>query len=273
MDLNEAPIQNAEFPEEQPERSRDGYLAFVCNVCGCQCELAFDAFDREGGHCADCGSSVRARAFVRYVSEVAYAKNLEIPKMLPKKQVSGVGLSDWEGFARHFNRLFSYTNTYYTREPQLDITNPPRDQQNSLDFITSSDVFEHVIPPVERAFAGAFHLLKPGGRLILSVPSSFEETTLEHFPELHDFEIIGEGADRELINRTRDGRVQRFSNLNFHGGEGATLEMRLFSLRSLDTICRQVGFTTVSVRAESDLAHGIVWQHPWSIPIIAIKPH
>jgi len=58
------------------------------------------------------------------------------------------------------------------RQPYLDITQPHPDQYGTYDFILSSDVFEHVAIPVERAFEEAFRLLKPHGVLCITVPSS-----------------------------------------------------------------------------------------------------
>src|SRR5208337_5051049 len=81
-------------------------------------------------------------------------------------------LSDWGGYAAPLALKYRYRNTFFHSEPKLDITNPPDSMRGSLDFLISSDVFEHVLPPVSKAFAGAFDVLKPGGHLILSAPSS-----------------------------------------------------------------------------------------------------
>ena len=36
-----------------------------------------------------------------------------------------------------------------------------------------------------------------------------------------------------MINTTREGRIEEFEDLIFHGGEGETLEKRVFSLPDL----------------------------------------
>jgi hypothetical protein len=65
---------------------------------------------------------------------------------------------------------FSYRNTFFHTEPLIDIIDPPTELLGTLDSVISTDVFEHVVPPVERAFEGAFRLLKPGSALVLTVP-------------------------------------------------------------------------------------------------------
>ena len=101
------------------------------------------------------------------------------------------------------------------------------------DFIFSSDVFEHVPPPAQRAFETCHSLLKKNGTLIFSVPYNLDGNTLEHFPDLHDYFIDDQGDSPVLKNLTIDGKRQEFENLIFHGGDGATLEMRVFSLPDL----------------------------------------
>ena len=92
-------------------------------------------------------------------------------------------------------------------------------------------MLEHVEPPVVRTFENMRRLLKPGGVAILTVPTSLEPATREHFPHLHDWRIETKGEQRIVVNRRHDGTVERFDNLCFHGGEGMTLEFRLFSAR------------------------------------------
>ena len=53
-----------------------------------------------------------------------------------------------------------------------------------------------------------------------------EDRLREHFPELHEFRIVPLGEANVLINRRRDGALEIRDDLVFHGGSGATLEMR-----------------------------------------------
>ena len=154
-------------------------------------------------------------------------------------------------------------------EPRLDIADAPEDLTARFDFIIASDVFEHVAPPVSRAFANARRLLKPHGIFIFSVPYSLDQETLEHFPDLHDYRLVEKDGAWRLENRTSDGRRQVFSDLVFHGGPGSTLEMRLFSRNGLIDEFVKAGFAGVRIADESQLGYGIVWPEPWSVPMVA----
>jgi SAM-dependent methyltransferase len=150
-------------------------------------------------------------------------------------------------------------NTFYDREPRLDLTavDFARWPAASYDFITSSDVLEHVAPPVERALVGMRELLKPGGVAVLTVPTSLAPDTVEHFPDLHEWRLHEDGNARVLVNRLPDGREQRFADLRFHGGEGLTLEFRVFSRSGLLRALEDAGFAIADVFDDAIRAHGI----------------
>ena len=182
-------------------------------------------------------------------------------------------MSDWEGYATKLAEKFSYTNTYYHKEPRLDIAQPVRGiLVQSSDFVISSEVFEHVAPPVLRAFQNTFAILKPGGVLVLTVPYGNASETVEHFPDLYDFKIIEDKGTYRLHNVTRAGEVQEFHDLIFHGGAGATLEMRILSETALLRHLAAAGFEEIAVHREPDFAHGIWWPEPWSLPLTARRP-
>lgn len=157
----------------------------------------------------------------------------------------------------------------YDREPLLDVTQPGEHWPRQ-DFLISSDVFEHVRPPVSLAFAGARRLLKPDGVLILSVPFIRRPIdTIEHFPTLHDYVILEECGQMVLRNRRPDGTIEVFDQLIFHGGEGTTLEFRLFSEWSLCRELHNAGFRRVDVFRRTVPEWGIYWLEPWSVPLLA----
>jgi SAM-dependent methyltransferase len=139
------------------------------------------------------------------------------------------------------------------------------------DFILSSDVFEHIAPPVERAFDEAAKLLKPNGVLCLSVPFSLEESTAERFPELHEFSLVSLGGSPVLINRKTDGALEVRDDLVFHGGVGATLEMRLFSQKDLAAKLTTAGFREVLFLSQPVPRFGIAYEGGWSLPMLARK--
>jgi hypothetical protein len=174
----------------------------------------------------------RARAIVHALSTELFGKSLAVPDFPVRRDIKGIGLSDWDGYAERLVKKLDYTNTCFHRQPMLDITDIPESMTGSLDFVIASDAYEHIAPPVTREIR-------------------------EHrgHPVLH--------------NRTRDGRTQVFSDLIFHGGTGSTLEMRVFSLESLMTYFSSAGFVETEVYGDSYFEHGIYWRRPFSVPLAA----
>jgi len=244
-------------------------IAFQCNLCGAHNDVAPTLISRETPSCAQCGSTVRWRSIVHLVCKSLLGTEVVIPDMLPRRDLSGLGLSDDACVATALAHAFDYTNTYFHAEPRLDIANVPQDLRGRYDFLSASDVFEHVLPPVDVAFANARRMLKPGGVFVFTVPFSLDPDTIEHFPDLHDFRLVEDQGKWRLFNRTRDGREQQFDDLVFHGVPGTTLEMRLFSRAALDRHFAQAGFREVRFASEACPRFGIEWPEPWSIPIVA----
>lgn len=188
------------------------------------------------------------------------------------KEIKGLGMTDWAGYAEPLATRFSYLNTYYHREPRLDITNPGLEHSGQYDFLISSEVFEHILPPVERAFENALRLLKPNGFLILTVPcTGLDDETKEHFPDLNAYRIVEIENQFVLVNRRPDGVVETYTDLAFHGGPGSTLEMRLFAEKELTEKLLAVGFREVFVMRESYPEFGVQLPQPWSRPLVARK--
>ena len=247
-----------------------GTLSFRCNICGESCQTALDRLGREDVSCKGCGSSARKRAIIRVLSNQLFGKTLLLSDFPARPDICGLGMTDWKGYADGLAEKFSYRNTYYHQEPRLDISTVeiPVDLLAN-DFIISSEVFEHVVPPVSRAFENVAKMLKPGGLFILTVPYTNNKDTIEHFPELYDFTIVEDNETFVLKNRTREGVIQEFRNLVFHGGPGTTLEMRVFSENCIIQHLRNAAFTAIKVHREPDFAHGVWWPQSWSLPISA----
>lgn len=253
--------------EIDPENS----VAFQCNICGTFCRIGRSSLDRETPSCRKCSSSVRMRSIVHLLSLALFDKSLLLRDFPTRHDLQGIGMSDWDGYAIPLTKTLGYTNTFYHKDPKLDITSIDSWSENSLDFIISTDVFEHVAPPVSTAFRNAWRLLKPGGVLIFSVPYSVEtRSTKEHFPELHDYIVTKKNGKYELHNVTSNGEKQIFDNPVFHGGEGSTVEMRVFSRDSLLEEFREAGFSSVEIFHEDYMPYGIIWTDiHWSLPIVA----
>lgn len=249
-------------------------IAFTCNVCGERAIVPHQKLDRETPSCPACGSTVRYRAIAHALALALFGKPLSIPAFPCRPRLAGIGMSDWEPLAARLGERLGYRNTHYHREPRLDITRVPPELAGSLDFVLCSDVLEHVGPPVERALASCFELLRPGGVLVLTVPFSFEDKTVEHFPDLHEYETLTFHGRPILVNRTRDGRWQVFDDLVFHGGEGETLELRRFAREPLLRQLAAAGFVDIVEHTREVEEYGIVWSTGWplSVPVVARRP-
>lgn len=246
-------------------------LKFTCNICGTACLSDRAQIDREVASCLGCGSTVRMRSIIGLLTRELFGDIRPLEQLPVRKEVRGVGLSDWDEYGRRLANVVDYTNTYYHQEPRLDITRIGDDIAGSCDFIISTDVFEHVLPPVSAAFVGAKRLLKPGGLLVMTVPYAIEVShTLEHFPELHEWAVEG-GPETgyRLRNQRRDGVEEVFDDLIFHGGPGSTLEMRLFSRDSLLAELASAGFHDIRVADEDMPEIGVIWPCQWSLPVLA----
>jgi SAM-dependent methyltransferase len=194
-----------------------------------------------------------------------------LPDFPENRAIRGVGMSDWDGFAKPLAKKLDYTKTYYNQEPRLDLKNVNSDQGGRYDFVLCSEVLEHVETPVQPAFEGLARLLKPTGVLLLTVPYQINTGTIEHFPNLHEYSVTQIGSSYVLVNRTKDGAYEVFDKLKFHGGIGATLEMRIFGEPDLMKNLSASGFEPVTVQGEDYPPFGIFFQEHWSLPILARK--
>jgi hypothetical protein len=79
------------------------------------------------------------------------------------------------------------------------------------------------------------------------------------------------GGDPVLVNRRRDGSLEVRDDLIFHGGSGATLEMREFGTTALQNSLRQAGFREVFFLTENLPPIGVLFDHDVSQPLIARK--
>jgi len=247
-------------------------IVFRCNLCGTKARSTPAGLSRETPSCPRCGSTVRFRAIARLVVRELAGSDTPLPSLAPRRDLVGIGLSDAACYAEPLARAFRYRNTFFHAEPRLDITAIDPALRGRHDFVVASDVLEHVAPPVARAFDNALALLKPGGTFVLTVPFSLAADTVEHYPELHDWSLEATNGAFRVLNRTADGRVQRFDSPVFHGGPGTTLEMRLFSRDALVRELHRAGFAGVRVADEPYLPFGIHWPEPWSVPIVAKRP-
>lgn len=242
--------------------------SFTCNICGAENHV--EAFATEPASCA-CGSNVRLRALIHLLSMELFGTSLVLAKFPTTKAIRGLGLSDQAGYAQILADKFDYTNTYYDREPCFDITEAHPHLAGAYDFILLADVLEHIAPPLECALAEACRLLKPRGFLGITIYCNPADQMREHFPELHEFRIVQIGTTQVLLNRRRDGSLEVRDDLVFHGGSGATLEMREFGRTALQSKLLGAGFREAFFLTDNLPEIGILFDHDVSQPLIARK--
>lgn len=250
---------------------------FRCNICSAANNRYDPVLDPEGSICRGCGSNIRQRGVARLVGDALFGKTLNVAEF-PSSDARGIGISDSPRFASQLSRaLPNYRNAQFDRSlvsawaPYADVKNPQADLLGTADFVTCSDVLEHVEPPVGPAFSGLFSLLRPGGTLILTVPYTLGES-VEHFPDLNVWHLEQRQGKRVLVNRTASGDVQRFDDLRFHGGGADVLEMRVFGLQDLFTYLEDAGFTDIRVRDENTIEQGVFYRYNWGLPVTAKRP-
>ncbi len=247
-----------------------GTLQYECNICGRANAIDLSAIERERRTCLGCGSTLRQRALIATLSRKLFAgKSLPLDAWDGVGSLEVTGVSDSELIARALGGKLRYRNTFLHQPPVLDICAPQPADCSSCDVLVCSDVLEHVAPPVERAFAGMRKIVRPGGFVLLTVPCSAQERTVEHYPKLHDYRILEHDGRRTLVNRTIEGHVEEYHDLVFHGGPGETLEMRHFAMGDLEKRLAEAGFGTVEIFAQPDFRHGVYWEHPYSVPVVA----
>lgn len=235
----------------------ESVLPFQCNACGTtEAGYTEHQLTREAAPCRNCGRNVRERALLYLISRHLLGCSVPLPQWPVRPEIKVLGISDGGGLAAMLATRFDYENTSFHVAPFFDIKSPPPQYLGTADIVVCSEVLEHVAPPIAPAFQGLFSILRPGGLLVFSVPWTRTET-VEHFPELNDWHIEQEGSQKILRNRTADGRAQVFRNLRFHGGVGATLEMRIFGILDLLYQFAATGFSDIRIMYEDVLENGI----------------
>lgn len=252
-------------------------MSFICNITGNRFDLNDNEKDRELACRFNYNSRFRAICYV--FSKLFYGECKIMNDLKENKNIKGIGMSD-SGWANLFKEKFNYTNTFYHTSPYLNIyDNNHVNNYTDLDFIISSDVFEHIdpFPSVQFAFDNLYKMLKCGS-IIFSVPYSNNEH-IEHFPNLYNYTIKNENNKYILYNTTKDNTIEIFNNLCFHGGPGNVLEMRVYSKNSIISFLTNAGFVNIIFyKIDEDMKkYGIFWckdgDNDCSLIISATKPN
>lgn len=233
---------------------------YICNITGNKFILSDNEKTREGGN--KFGYNCRFRAICYILTKLLFNQVKILYDLDINKNIKGIGMSD-SGWANICEKKFNYINTFYHKQPYLDIYNTEHVKNYSeLDFIISSDVFEHIDPNpgIQIAFDNLYKMLKKNGFIVFSVPFTDGEH-IEHYPNLYKYNIIKENNNYILYNMTKEGINERFENLCFHGGPGNVLEMRIFSKKSIISYLEKSGFTDIVFHNITDDMnnYGIFW--------------
>jgi SAM-dependent methyltransferase len=232
-------------------------IRFRCNICGKMNAFPWSRMYRENPSCGYCGSTSRFRSIIHALSTELFGRSLAIQDFPERLDIQGIGLSDSSEFPGLLPGKIGYTNTWYHKEPLVDITDPNVSAFGKFDFVLCSEVFEHIQQPVEPCFRNLASLLKPGGVLIFTVPS-YDGPTIEHFPRLHDYRIVEYKGVRTLENTTVDRVKEEFTDLVFHGGPGAALEMRLYGIEDVERNLADAGLINIRRFTEAVPKFGLV---------------
>jgi hypothetical protein len=235
-------------------------MSFICNINGKRFDLVENEKSRES--CVRFGYNSRFRAICYVLSKLLFNEVKIMASIEKNKMVKGIGMSD-SGWASICEDKFNYINTFYHKEPFLDIYDPDHvNNYKNLDFIISSDVFEHIspFPNIQLAFNNLYKMLKNRGFIVFSVPFSYDKH-IEHYPSLYKYEIKNIDGIYKLFNITIEGKEEIYENLCFHGGPGSTLEMRLYSRDSIMQYLKNAGFDEIIFYDITDdmNKYGIFW--------------
>jgi hypothetical protein len=263
----ERPVFHVGF---DPSRATPLPWSFRCNLCGTTNQLNEPL--PAGRSCVRCLSNVRYRATAHALTSHLFG-GADIPLVdAPRRpHVRVVGIGDWPRLARTLADTFDYVNTRVDSEPRLDLTAPLAPSLTGRhDVVLAGDVLEHVAPPLPTAMGNLRRLLRPGGSAVITVPWT-ASGHVEHFPALHRYDVRYEDGRAVLWNERRDGAIERFDELCFHG-PGRSLEMRVFSKASLLEALAAAGFESIRVCDEPAAQHGIAHRPGRPVPVIARAP-
>lgn len=254
-----ARLRTARWLRDRVRHRGEPRLRFRCNICARRTSFALARMGREVTSCGWCGSTVRFRALMIGFASAVLDESRPLAWIPPRRTATGLGFSDPEVYARHLRRLTNYTNSWYHRQPRRDLTDLPSFRGLTYDFLVCSEVLEHIDRPVDPVFKNLYSLLNPGGVLVLSIPTR-EGQTIEHFPELKGYAVTRDSRGWVLNGIQKDGHAFASRQLSFHGGPGATLEMRIFGRSSVLEALQDAGFAEIEEIVTEDPNTGLVWQ-------------
>jgi SAM-dependent methyltransferase len=173
-------------------------MTWTCVLCSSR-NVGSAKLDRESSLCRGCSSTWRARAITLTIITGLGYDPTRLNRLSPDWSRIGLGISDDVEVASRLSMKFSYTNTFFDGFPHLDIRNIPLIAKNSFEFVSCSDVLEHVDVNLDKAIRGLSKLLKPGGFAVLSVPINPDAEKVEFYPNLRTFKVMNGLVNGEII--------------------------------------------------------------------------
>jgi SAM-dependent methyltransferase len=153
----------------------------------------------------------------------------------------GLGISDDVELSSRLSTKFFYSNTFFDAFPNLDIREIPSIAHGAFEFVSCSDVLEHIDVDIKKAIRGISKLLKPDGFAVLSVPITQTGEQMEFYPRLKTFSVLGETV------KWVDENGKKFidESPEFHGGRGQNLAFRQFTDESFKKLVLDNGFASI----------------------------
>lgn len=203
---------------------------------------------RERVICPHCGLNNRIRASVQFLEETLgctpqsaiYISEQTTPlyQHLHAKYANLVG-SEYLGDRVHFGAVDTVSGHRNESITKLSFAD------ESFDFVLSFDVFEH-IPEYHKALQECFRVLKPGGRLLFTVPFRMDSET---------------NLCRATMNE--EGRVTHLMEPEYHGdpiNDAGCLCFYHFGWQLLDEL-KNCGFTSAAAHVYWSDTLGYLGQH------------
>ena len=199
-------------------------------------------FERESALCRGCSSTWRARAMALSITTSLGYEPKRLGEIHPDWSRVGLGISDDVELSSRLSTKFFYSNTFFDAFPNLDIREIPSIAHAAFEFVSCSDVLEHIDVDIKKAIRGISKLLKPSGFAVLSVPITHTAERVEFYPKLKTFNVIGETV--EWVDQNGKKFIDQFPE--FHGGRGQNLAFRQFTDESFRKLVLDNGFASIT---------------------------
>jgi hypothetical protein len=212
----------------------EGYRGH-CAMCGTALHVSAAEWHRELGCCPHCGLNARLRGIVVAFSRVVYREmSAPLVRMPARRGLRVLGISDHEAYASVLASRFQYINTHYHREPLLDICDATACLRYAgNDVLICSDVLEHAVLKPPSVIKNLLSMLAPGGALILTAPTFDMNESIEWYGGLRAYRVEQRETGTVLLWDNIRGQTFLDDAPIFHGGSGATAELRLISHQEL----------------------------------------